>query len=413
MRLNLSTLFSLLLLAGSANAIDLQHFHFANNSKYTFTDDAFERDTFVEEYRWIFSTDINYQNDPLITTNSENTERYNVVVSEFKTIDFGLAYKIGTRFEIGVNTSAAAATVVGSDTEIYSPGDTTLKFKTLLTSPKSKIKVALIPSLELPTGDSKAFISDNKTGWGLKGVVERRFRFFTIAGNLGFNQNLGAVYSSIDYRKMVMASLGVTVPLFGKNSIAGEAYYSRSANRKSSGNEPGEVVVSWRHQYQRNLGLWTGLGLGGLSSTDSNDYRAFVGLRFTPAKKKKAFVTPVRMAEAKKYGDLFATESIYFDHDKKEIDMNAKTILSKLKEVFKKNEGNITKIVVEGNTSAIGNKKYNIALSKKRAAEVREWLIENNIPPTMLDLVGFGEGKIKFSGDQAKNRRVDFRVYQQ
>lgn len=70
------------------------------------------------------------------------------------------------------------------------------------------------------------------------------------------------------------------------------------------------------------------------------------------------------------------------------------------------------KFRIEGHTDDVGDKKSNLALSKKRAAAVKDWLVKRNgIEPNRLSTEGFGDSKPVAPNDsdenRAKNRRVE------
>ncbi|MCO4794072.1 MAG: OmpA family protein, partial [Bacteriovoracaceae bacterium] len=111
-------------------------------------------------------------------------------------------------------------------------------------------------------------------------------------------------------------------------------------------------------------------------------------------------------------GKLLINENIYFSHDKSDISRSAKESLLRIAESIKDNANGVTKIVVEGHTSKAGENQYNTKLSKERAANVRKFLINNNISPELLDIVGYGEKRIIDGKKSASNRRVEFRIYQ-
>lgn len=69
-----------------------------------------------------------------------------------------------------------------------------------------------------------------------------------------------------------------------------------------------------------------------------------------------------------------------------------------------------TRIVLNGHTDASGSDGYNQDLSDRRAASVRQYLIDNfKIDAERLIAVGFGESKLKNLGDPLapENRRVE------
>jgi len=73
------------------------------------------------------------------------------------------------------------------------------------------------------------------------------------------------------------------------------------------------------------------------------------------------------------------------------------------------------RIRIEGNTDTDGSRASNIALSKKRARAVADYLIkEYNMPANRFVVVGNGPDKPVASNDSAagksKNRRTDFEL---
>lgn len=396
-----------LLVASNAQAINIQNFQFSLDPKYTITEGAFVVDERVADYKLLFNASYNYTNDPLVATDQDKTTRTNVLVRRFNTLDLGASYKIGTNLAVGFQTFATelnGSAVEGTQRVL---GDTTISFKTLLTNRNGRTQFALVPKLKLPTGNKDKFTSDGSVGGGVTGVLERDFGLFTISGNLGYMYNKDATYETLNYRKMMLGSLGVTVPLPFKTSVTGEIFGGRTLNN-SDGSAPGEMIVSARHQYNKQVGFWGGMSVGNMDSWNSNDFRTFVGLRWTPEVKRE----PVLNFEQKKYGKLFINDNVYFDHDKASISKEAKAILKKIAASIKDKQNGVTKIVIEGHTSKAGENDYNTKLSKNRAAEVKKFLIQNDISPELLDIVGYGETRILDRKKSAANRRVEFRIYQ-
>jgi outer membrane protein OmpA-like peptidoglycan-associated protein len=68
---------------------------------------------------------------------------------------------------------------------------------------------------------------------------------------------------------------------------------------------------------------------------------------------------------------------------------------------------------IEGHTDATGTQEYNQALSERRAAAVKAWLVEKfNIAPERIATIGFGSTKLIVPSDksieeQRPNRRVE------
>jgi outer membrane protein OmpA-like peptidoglycan-associated protein len=72
------------------------------------------------------------------------------------------------------------------------------------------------------------------------------------------------------------------------------------------------------------------------------------------------------------------------------------------------------KIQLEGHTDSIGSDEYNMKLSEKRAEAVRDYLVQQSVPPDSVSAVGLGKAGPVASNETAagrqKNRRVDMVV---
>jgi outer membrane protein OmpA-like peptidoglycan-associated protein/opacity protein-like surface antigen len=84
--------------------------------------------------------------------------------------------------------------------------------------------------------------------------------------------------------------------------------------------------------------------------------------------------------------------------------------LDKVAEVAKKYPS--LNLRVEGHTDSQGSTEYNQALSEKRAAAVRDYLVSKGVPADKVTSVGFGKTRPIASNDtpegRAQNRRVEF-----
>lgn len=69
--------------------------------------------------------------------------------------------------------------------------------------------------------------------------------------------------------------------------------------------------------------------------------------------------------------------------------------------------------LIAGHTDAVGSAGYNQELSERRAAAVRDWLVERHrVDPMRLRVQGFGEEQLALPAapDSAANRRVEVRL---
>lgn len=86
---------------------------------------------------------------------------------------------------------------------------------------------------------------------------------------------------------------------------------------------------------------------------------------------------------------LISLEDSHFDFDSAAVSENGKTILNYNARLLKENPK--MKIRIAGYSSASGPAEYNQTLSEKRAASVRNYLIQEGVDKDRLTKVGFGE----------------------
>lgn len=100
---------------------------------------------------------------------------------------------------------------------------------------------------------------------------------------------------------------------------------------------------------------------------------------------------------------------ILFGVDKSELQANAKQNIDNLAASLNKYPD--TDIMVIGHTDASGSDSYNMTLSKKRAAAVKDYAIAQGVSSSRLKTVGKGENEPIASNDtadgMAQNRRVE------
>jgi peptidoglycan-associated lipoprotein len=105
-------------------------------------------------------------------------------------------------------------------------------------------------------------------------------------------------------------------------------------------------------------------------------------------------------------------ERIGFAFDRSDLSTQARSILSAKAEVLKRSP-DIT-LRVEGHADERGSDEYNLALSNRRAAAAKRFLMERGIGPERVETVGFGEERPLDPGQSesawAANRRAEFLV---
>lgn len=112
-------------------------------------------------------------------------------------------------------------------------------------------------------------------------------------------------------------------------------------------------------------------------------------------------------------GLVTVMRNIYFDFAKTELKDESYPELVKLERMLQDNSKII--IQINGHTDNVGSKKFNLSLSKKRAATVAMHLINKGIDPSRVVSKGFGYEKPLVSNDdeeegRALNRRIEFQI---
>ncbi len=129
---------------------------------------------------------------------------------------------------------------------------------------------------------------------------------------------------------------------------------------------------------------------------------------------KSATVTIQVLEKPKpKKDDVILMENIYFRTDSDELLDASFPALKKAKAMFVRYPKIVIK--VEGHTDSDGTASYNIGLSKRRAAAVVDYLVNNaSVPASQLSSAGYGEEQPiatnKTKEGKAQNRRIEFKV---
>lgn len=105
----------------------------------------------------------------------------------------------------------------------------------------------------------------------------------------------------------------------------------------------------------------------------------------------------------------YVWQNIHFDFNKSNVKPEYLDTLAHAGEFLRKNPK--ARIVLEGHTDSIGSKEYNIKLSHRRAASVRNYLVtKEGIDANRITLSGFGFSSPVATNDTAAGRAMNRRV---
>jgi outer membrane protein OmpA-like peptidoglycan-associated protein len=113
-------------------------------------------------------------------------------------------------------------------------------------------------------------------------------------------------------------------------------------------------------------------------------------------------------------GFIVTLPGLFFDTGKSALKTGARNTLSKIAEQLRINEE--TRVAVEGHTDSVGSEESNQALSEKRAAAVRDYLVSRGVPADRITTTGLGETSPVATNDtpagRQQNRRVELIITQ-
>lgn len=99
---------------------------------------------------------------------------------------------------------------------------------------------------------------------------------------------------------------------------------------------------------------------------------------------------------------------VQFDVDKADIRMDAAVILDEAANLLSQVAG--ARVSVDGHTDSSGGDAYNQALSERRAASVREYLVNKGVDASRLSSNGYGEAQPVSDNATAEGRQLNRRV---
>ena len=105
-------------------------------------------------------------------------------------------------------------------------------------------------------------------------------------------------------------------------------------------------------------------------------------------------------------------QRIHFALDRADLDAEARAALEAKAEILQAST-NLT-LRIAGHADERGSDEYNLALSKRRSAEAKKFLVSRGVDPSRLETVGYGEEQPLANGADdaawAMNRRDEFAV---
>jgi outer membrane protein OmpA-like peptidoglycan-associated protein len=106
--------------------------------------------------------------------------------------------------------------------------------------------------------------------------------------------------------------------------------------------------------------------------------------------------------------DVRLTSDILFDVDSAALRSESRQTLRDLADNFRQYPDEVFDI--EGHTDSTGTSEYNMGLSQRRADSVRGYLVDQGVPASRINAVGYGETHPKASNNTPEGRQLNRRV---
>ena len=102
-------------------------------------------------------------------------------------------------------------------------------------------------------------------------------------------------------------------------------------------------------------------------------------------------IQAIKIHEDKCEKRLSVAADVLFEFDKATLTPDAEETLAALGPKIQ--EAGPHPLVIEGHTDGLGSDQYNLALSERRAAAVKDWLVAHRFVPAGAGLQGYGESR--------------------
>lgn len=276
--------------------------------------------------------------------------------------------------------------------------------------PRLPLGFAMFGLLELPTGSRKGFLGDGKVGGEIGLALDRRFKRWAlgIASSyrfIGKTQVLSSTYD--DY--MTMGGWFDVGLIRGLRFIT-EAKASLMIRQMNTKTNEAEFLAGLSYKFGKKDEPkgFSAHFLGGRRITNAfgaPDMRLASGVGWTGRFKKEATITEA--------GPILGLEHVvYFRFNQSDMTHETRDKLRDYVDSLKETPPD--RVSVEGHSDLWGRERYNDELSERRAETVREYMIEEGVPRSVIEVHHFGssrpaEKEMTLKG-QGKNRRVEIYV---
>ncbi len=296
--------------------------------------------------------------------------------------------------------------------------------------PSGRFGLALVPFVDLPTGNRDRLTSTEDTTFGFIGVFDFTLDRLRTSLNLGYKVNPGSESDPDE----ILFGLGLGYTVFARPSepgrplelfrpdrveIVGEILGSTSRSDPFDRQfvTPIEGLVGARLSCERGFFFQAGVGKSATDSVNGASLRVVstVGyaLPVPPATAAAAPPPPPSPTRAVVTDEqIVVLEPILFETGKATIRPRSYATLDQVVQVMRDRSG--IRVRIEGHTDSVGGEGANEKLSQRRAESVRVYLVDHGVARERLEAIGYGEARPIASNatreGRAQNRRTEFHI---
>ncbi|MGN6104917.1 MAG: OmpA family protein [Kofleriaceae bacterium] len=364
------------------------------------------------------------------------------VVAERLALHLVAGVAVHDRLELGVALSTAAqggeGTLSRPAIETVALGDLRLRGKLALV--RRAVRLAAAVELSLPTSTDDALFGDRTTTVTAALLAGVRLGRLELLARAGYRMRGPTRLEDLVVDDELVGALAARYPVVASRLwLHGELYGAVGVQgRGGERSRPAEVLGGLRFRLRGPWYAQAGIAAGVTEGYGTAELRGVAMVGFAPSappapRAPVAFVPPedadepvpaappASVAEQiappedrtlQVIGDriVFAS-SVLFDRDGSELKPEASEVLDAVVALWAAHP-EWEAMAIEGHTDTRGEWAHNLALSERRAARVREALLQRGIAPDRVTAVGLGEARPRAAGtseaDHAQNRRVEF-----
>ncbi len=424
--------------AVAQTSVNSHLFRFSDTLETVQLEDALGVDSEMFKHRVMLRVSYDFVDEALIRITADRDTQTGTVVDSIHSISLGGGVMVSDRVYIGLtlpfhytSLDPNATVTTATDLDDWELGDIHLKLKWRLTKDDSQVNFAIMPWGFLPTGRNNQannyLISDDSYGFGASLLADTTFfGRLSLYVNGGFSYANNAEFVSIDRRARIDTGLGAYFRITDFLGVNGELINSFTVSSLDKDQNPVQFNVGLRGKVSI-VRLFVGMGVEGLRDSRSSDFTWYAGAKVPFGSREPEPIKPVIIVEPEPEPEpvimqkikvlkenLSVQREINFETDKSVILEESYGELNSAAEIIMEYGQYISSITIEGHTDSRGSAAYNQALSERRAQSVRRYLINQGVPASKLNAVGYGESrpKVEEVGPETllMNRRVEFKV---